>query len=223
MPYSIARSATCFCVIALLGACHHDSAHPYIPVLEDGLTKQFNYLSIPQGSVQIMSDLSSGVESADLKNKRFPSSYLKWLTDAKRDGLLDEMTEQQQSQLNFIAGMGTRVFRVSASKTALAAADKALSNADYVQIPLGTCRVKSIIRDTPYQHAGLPQGEDFRLILGTYVREYNSFAKKYGSSGKEEFKFRAVLKVNPFNHTYSFQGADWGNVSEDDWKTSNVP
>lgn len=169
-----------------------------------------------------MSGLSSQMEQADLKNKRFPIQLLEGLEAWKEVGLI-EYTEQKQSELALIGSMGTRRFTVTPKQKAIDASDPTLSTSDVLYIPLGTCTVLSIVKDVEYQNPLLPQSDDFRLVVGTYRRSYNEFSRTQGASEDEVFKFRALMKVNPFNQTYSFQGADWGNIDEDVWKTQNIP
>jgi hypothetical protein len=196
---------------------------PYKEELERGLAKQFNYLPIPRGDIQIMSGLSSQMESANMKAKRFPDKYLEALQACEKEGLL-KFTETPQSQLDQIASMGTRKFTVTPTALAVNAADKKLSDHDWIYIPLGTCRVKTVVKDMEYRHPALAASDDFRLVVGTYERSYNDFAKRLGEASKPEtFKFRALAKVNPFNQTYSFQIADWGNIAEDAWQSANIP
>ena len=196
-------------------------AIPYKEVIETGLTKQFNYLGIPRGKVQVMSAMSSQFEAADLKNKRLPIQFLKAMEAWKEAGLI-EYTELKQSDLDLMGNMGTRIFTVTPTQKANDAGDPKESDSAWLQIPIGQCKVLSVVKDVEYHNPKLPQSDDFRLVVGTYERSFNDFAKAGGAGTNEIFKFRALLKVNPFNQSYSFQGADWGKIELDKWETDRI-
>ena len=194
---------------------------PYKPELERGLELQFEYLSIPQGQIQIMSSLSSRAESANMRNKQFPAPFLETLKMLETEGLV-KLAELKQSQLDMVGNMGARIFTVVCTPKALDMSDKAKSDDNFIQIPFGSCKVKTVVKDVEYHQPSLPQSDDFRLIVGTCEMTYNDFGKKM--LAKDQLvKFRAVLKVNPFNRTYHFETADLGGIDADDWPTNNIP
>jgi hypothetical protein len=196
-------------------------AIPYKDVIEAGLTEQFNVLTIPSGEIQIMSAMSSQFESPDVKRKRLPNQFLEALK-AWQEGGLVTFVEIKQSELELIGSTGTRKYTVTPTKKALDASDPKKSDSDWLQIPIGQCKVLSVVKDIEYRNPKLPQSDDYRLVVGTYERSYNEFAKAGGAGSNEVFKFRALLKVNPFNQSYSFQGADWGKIEVDEWETQTL-
>ena len=197
---------------------------PYQDEIESGLTRQFNYVAFPRGDIQIMSGLSSQMEPDNPAAKRFSAKYLEFLQASRNAGLV-QFSEKQQSQLDQIRSMGTRILTVTPTPLAIEQSDKQLSNKDYVNIRTGTCRIQTIVKDIEFHNPALATSDDFRLVVGTYERSFTDFAvKKLGNPDKKEtYKFRALVKVNPFNHTYSFQTADWGNISEDGWQSNSIP
>ena len=148
------------------------------------------------------------MEGTDIKNKRFTLEYLQFLGSCKTEGLI-ELTEQKQSELAMAGNMGTRLFTSTWTPKAISMRDTANSDNDWLRIPLGSCKIKTIVKDIEYHHPNLPQSDDFRLIVGTYERTCNTFGKEQGVKD-EVFKFRALIRANPFNQTYSYQTADWG-------------
>lgn len=198
-------------------------AIPYKAEIETGLKKQFNYLKIPCGEILIMSGLDSQMESPNLKEKKFHINMLKALDKWKGAGLVT-YAEKEQSDLAMIGNMGTRFFTVTPLQKAIEASDPKESSPEILYIPLGECKVISVVKDMKYSNPNLPQSDDFRLVVGTYSRSYSKFLTELeGHKDAEIFKFRALLKLNPFNQTYSFQFADWGNPDDDTWKTQNIP
>jgi hypothetical protein len=187
-----------------------------------GLEEYLNVISIPSGEIEIMSGLSSQMEANNFQSKRFKSDYLSFLDSIKSNGLLT-YAEKPQSALEEVGRVGAKTFVVSPTELALQHRDQKLSTADYVQIRIATCKVESIIRSTPYESPRLPQSEEYRLVLGTYYCKGIPWARDAIPGGKDDtFKFRAVLKLNPFTKRYTFQFADWGYPIEDGWKSNNV-
>src|ERR1039458_4441388 len=105
---------------------------------------------------------------------------------------------------------------------ALGLRDEKHSDTNWLRIPLGVCKVRTIVKDVEYHRSGLPQSDDYRLVMGTYEVMPNAFGKGQGLP-QSVFKFRALIKLNPFNQTYSYAAGDWGKVDADVWQTQNVP
>lgn len=197
-------------------------AIPYKDVIEKGLTKQFNYVGIPRGEIQIMSGLSSQFESPDMKRKRLPIQYFEAIKAWQEAGLLT-YSEIKQSELDLIGSTGTRKYIITPLQSAIDVSDPEESDADWLQIPLGQCTVLSVVKDVEYHNPELSQSDDYRLVVGTYRRSYNKFSKDSGAPAEDTtLKFRALLKVNPFNQSYSYQYADWGEIDSDKWETENI-
>jgi hypothetical protein len=187
-----------------------------------GLEEHLNVISIPSGEIEIMSGFSSQMEANNFQSKRFKSDYLSFLDSMKTNGLLT-YAEKPQSALEEVGRVGAKTFVVTPTELALKHRDPELSNADYVHLRIATCKVESIIRSTPYESPRLPQSEEYRLVLGTYYCKGIPWVRDTIPGGKDEtFKFRAVLKLNPFTKRYTFQFADWGYPNEDGWKSNNV-
>ena len=120
--------------------------------------------------------------------------------------------------------VGARTVTVTPTTVAWEARDQKLSTTNLLFIRTANCKVKKIIRDTPYESEYLSKTEQYRLVLGTYERIPTEFVKTLGHDGvkTKEYKFRALLKLNPFNDHYTFVAGDWGIIEEDGWHTSNV-
>ena len=185
-----------------------------------GLEDQFNVTSIPVGDVTIQYQFIDPVEE-DIARKRFKSGYVKTLKQYETQGLV-----QRQPQLDAEKLLGeSRTFTITPTERARNARDEKLSTSDWLRIRDGTCEVSQIVRTAPYQSPRLPQSEEYRLVLGTYTNFPTAFGKalmKEKSPNSANFKFRALLKLNPFTKRYTFQTADWGDLQKDDWATHNV-
>jgi hypothetical protein len=188
-----------------------------------GLEGQFNTISLPIGDVEIMSGLSSQMEKSSFERKRFKEDYLDFLQSMQKIGLAT-VAERSQSDLAGISRMGARTFTVLPTELSKQHRDEALSSDDSLVVGFASCEVLNIVRSSPYQSPGLPKSEEYRLILGTYRHSFMSWflAINPQQDKTAEFKFRAVLKFNPFTKRYSYQFADWGLPKEDGWQTNNV-
>ena len=217
LAYGLACCLTCGCAT-------HSDERLIKDEISRGLAERFHTMSIPIGDVEIMSGLSSQMENSDAAHKRFKAEYLEFLKylDSKR---LVNLTEQSQTGLDAIRRMGARTITITPTEKALAARDAKLSSSDYLMLPMGSCSVDEIIRAAPYQAAQLSRAEEYRLVLGTYRLTLNRFGESLDSSAKpakHRFRFRAVLRFDPFAKRYTFQYADWGDLEKDDWATHNV-
>ena len=187
-----------------------------------GLETQFNKIVLPVGDVEIMSGLSSQMEQNDFNRKRFREDYLVSLQNMQNIGLAT-VVERSQSGLAGIGRMGARTFTVTPTELSKQHRDEKLSSLDSVAMRIATCEVLNIVRSSPYKSPRLPQAEEYRLVLGTYRRSFMDWFLAIAPDDRSaEFKFRAVLKFNPFTKRYSYQFADWGLPQEDGWKTNDV-
>jgi hypothetical protein len=212
---------------------------PYKSEIERGFTKQFNCVEIPHGEIKIEPSDPGG------------SPYLNQAQIHYNDKLLTSFTEQTVQIVNILfdeqkLGLVTihdshgaptttsvytnkngelqieKAYTLEWTPKAIQLRDKTFSDADWIGIPLGKCKVETIVKDIEYHNPLLPQSDDYRLVLGTYEFTPNDFGKSQGNT-VGVFKFRALIKLNPFNQTYSFVDGDWGKVDADDWQTKNIP
>ena len=197
---------------------------PYKEVLEEGLIGQVETTAFPTGEVQIMTGFSQ-IEPADISAMKFHSDYLAFLEKA-RDLELIRLSERRQGTWSALLSPGIRFFNVQPTDKLLRLADKSKSDDKWIRVVVGRCEITEIIKDTDYKNANAPQGEEYRLILGKFMNIPTKEAAELSSLGvttdKKELKFRAVLKVNPFNKSYSFVVADYGYLDREDWITSYV-
>lgn len=200
-------------------------AIPYKSEIEEGLTKQFNYIKIPLGKIEVMSARSSEWNEDDWQRKRFRNGMHGSLSRWQTLGLIRASAQPKDDSY---AIAGTKKYVISPTQMALEASDEKLSTEDYLFIKTGNCTIKSIVKDTEYNHPKLPQSEDFRLVIGTYRRVLNDFIRSLTGEqetlGSDEvFKFRVLIRVNPFNQTYSSHLVDWGYLDKDGWESDNIP
>ncbi len=189
-----------------------------------GLEEQFNLAQIPVGDVEIMSGISSLVEGNDWENRRFKSDFSDYLKNLESRQLVT-LSEKNQSDLGAMARMGARTVTVMPTDRAKKISDTKLSDDKLLTIRYSSCKVLRVIRIAPYQSVFLPQSEEYRLVLGIYRKTPNENMRELVGTltEPEDFKFRAILKLNPFTKRYAFVTADWGKPEEDGWKTQNVP
>lgn len=197
---------------------------PYKSEIERGLTLQFDYMNIPHGEVEFSKTLTGnglrieGKSAVDDLDK-----YMEFLLEAQKNGLItiektSDNTDNGQFYGNFL---GQKDYNVAWTPKALDLRDKKNSDADWLRIPLGACKVQTIVKDIEYHNPNLSQTDDFRLVMGTYEDKPTDFGKSQaGEYGV--FKFRVVIKLNPFNQTYSYVTGDWGKIEADDWLTQNI-
>jgi len=195
---------------------------PYKSEIERGLTLQLDYMNLPQGVIDphgyyAKGELASAVQSPLLFNgkvlTRDSDQYMEFLFAAQKDGLLtvEKFSDNNQDRYN-----------VKWTPKALTLRDEKYSDANWLRIQSGVCKVQTIVKDVEYHNLNLPQSDDFRLVMGTYEIKPNDFGKSQGD-GDGIFKFRALIKLNPFNQTYSYVTGDWGKIDADGWQTKNVP
>lgn len=194
---------------------------PYKSEIERGLTLQFDYMNIPQGIIDphgyyAKGELASPVKSPLLLNGQVltqdSDNYMKFLFSAQRDGLITmvKFTDNNQERYN-----------VKWTPKALTLRDGKNSDVHRLRIPLGACHVQTVVKDIEYHNPNLSQTDDFRLVMGTYEDKPTDFGKSQaGEFGV--FKFRVVIKLNPFNQTYSYVTGDWGKIDADGWLSQNI-
>lgn len=190
--------------------------------IETGLEQLFNSRIIPLGTVEILSQVGGQMERADWAQKKFDSQFLVYLEDLKAKGLAT-LAEKKQSELEAVVSAGSRFFHVEATDFARLHLDPNCKIPEQVACLIGKCQILEIIRNTPYQSRNLPATEEFRLVLGTYHVESIPWSKDlFPEYGEKDYKFRAILKFNPFTKNYSFVTADCGEISKDEWSGNNI-
>ncbi|MGI0036415.1 MAG: hypothetical protein ACRD98_11165 [Nitrososphaera sp.] len=192
-------------------------------VISEGLEDFFNSTWIPVGEITLMSPFLSGWNN-DFKAKRFNAKYLEHLKRLQTKGLVTVIERPR--------GIGSNTQAVTVIPTELAKKESDASVSARLAsqgfeglliIPLASCEVLQIIRDTPYQSPKLSQTEEYRLVLGTYRRTSNKFGRSLdpGWTGGD-FKYRVVLQFNPFTKRYVYWLGDWGYIEKDGWETDVV-
>ena len=204
-----------------------------------GLEAQFNVLQLPVGDIEIMSAvLARDYPHDNFEQKRFRPSYVNFLAIMKQADLLAYVEKQVPPRDDFdIRRNGGRVLIVTPTVRARQHADSELSSTNSVVARIAKCEVQSIVRNSPYNAPRGSETEEYRLILGTYRGARYPWFTEMFHAGKnafrfngietivaddnKEYKFRAVVKLNPFTKRYIFQIADWGDPKKDGWETNN--
>jgi hypothetical protein len=198
---------------------------PYKSVIERGLTLQFDYLNVPQG--EFAADKEMAIDIAKLNGATLPvrsDAYADLLLSLEKQGLIT--IEKVQDITVEAWGRHLRDFKIKPTPKTLALCDKRYSDTNYCRIASGICKVKTIVKDVEYHNPNLPQSDDFRLVMGTYEDTPTDFGKSQEAIGQANFgmfKFRAVVKLNPFNQTYEYVTGDIGKIDADSWQTQNIP
>lgn len=198
----------------------------YASVISAGLTGPM-FLPIPLGQVEILSKVSEGIERADADAKKYEKQSMDKFRTAEKLGLVT-IKEIEQSEID-LAGRGwNRLYTFTATQKGKDLADPKKSDEKFIWISLGSCTVISIVKDEPCKHPSLSSSEDYRLCLGVHkfeptpycIQHYEAIGEP-DSSKAGEFKFRAIIKFNPFMNSYSYVTSDWGYLDKDGWETQN--
>jgi hypothetical protein len=198
---------------------------PYKGEIEKGLTLQFDYMNIPHGTVETWR--AANGDTVSFKGKPLsndPDKYMEFLFAAQKNGLIT-IYDKETSDIVLIYKplYGQQVYNVEWTPKALGLRNEKNSDADWLRIPLGACKVQTIVKDIEYHNPYLSQTDDFRLVMGTFEDKPTDFGKSQGASNVfGVLKFRVVIKLNPFNQTYSYVTGDFGKIDADDWQTHNI-
>jgi hypothetical protein len=198
---------------------------PYKREIERGLTLQFDYINIPHGKVLSSKTFLAG-NGLLIQGKPVaadPDEYMKFLSGIQKNGLIEIVKTSDNTNEH---GYGEKVYDVKWTPKALGLRDEKNSDANWLRIPLGACKVQTIVKDVEYHNANFSKNDDFRFVEGTYKDEPTDFGKSQEAEGGAVFgvfKFRAVIKLNPFNQTYSYVSADMGKIDADGWQSQNIP
>lgn len=204
----------------------------YAPAISSGLSNK-NKIFIFPGTTTILSELASATNSGDTMRRIFQATYLKQLQEYQKWGLIT-LEEQQQSQLSLVGGLGARHFIVRATPYAESIVEKIKATSsvnpsekiDAIVISVGACAVTEIVKDVEYHNPKFSKADTYRLCVGRYTYKQTEFGKKHyaelGFTLKPEYKFRALIKLNPFNNSFSYVDSDWGYLDNDEWESNNV-
>ena len=191
-------------------------------IIASGLYRDYNVGQVPDGQIEIMSGLSASVEGSDFAARRFAPAHLEFLRSWEQRGLL-ALREHSQSSLEAIGRMGARTFTVTPTEQLRSIADPTLATDGYLMIPLGSVTIEQIVSDAIYQSPALSASEQWRLVLGTYRVKPTEIANEAASSTEDHtYRFKALLKFDPFTNTFTYVAADFGRVGETEWLTQRV-
>lgn len=199
----------------------------YASVISEGMTL---YFYIPRGEISILSS-SNNFDRPNPKAGLYAHTLLKGLQISAQIGLIS-FEEIPQDEFALRASMWTRRYKITFLQKALDLEDKEKSDehkqfGDCLVIPMGSKTVTSIVKAESYHREGLPQSDDYLLCVGLYRFEPTPFYFEYATAVNaeelvEQYKFRAIIKVNPFTKSYSYVDSDWGFIDRDTWVSENV-
>ena len=198
---------------------------PYQVVIENGLTLHSDYLNVPRG--EFTADKEMAIDTAKLNGVTLPVSsdaFADSLSTLEKEGLI--MLEKVDDTTVAAWGRHLRDYKIQPTPKTLSLCDKKYSDTNCCRIQLGVCKIKSIVKDVEYHNPDLSQTDDFRLVMGTYEDTPTDFGKSQEAIGQASFgafKFRAIVKLNPFNQTYEYVTGDIGKIDADSWQTQNIP
>ena len=187
-----------------------------------GISEQLNTILIPDGPIQIVYGLSAQIEGSSFRTRRFSTQYLESLRRWEQKGLLS-IRPVNQSTLETIGQMGAQTVVVVPAETLRKAADSARSKNGYLAISAGSVRIEEIVRDTAYSSPQLSSSEQYRLVLGTYRLTPSPITVFDSTDVVKSYRFKALLKLDPFAKRYSFVAVDWGAIGTSEWETHRVP
>lgn len=223
--FGLARGALIVAAAALIPSCSNGGGGGfphYRDVIARGLRGDFNTTRIPVGGFTIMSPLEASTTSFDVKERKFPPAFLTPLYTLKQRGLL-ELTQYQQSSLESIGNMGATRYSARPTEKLRDLADTAWSKDQYLIIPLGTVTLEKIVLDTSYVTPQMTPADKYRMVLGTYHVTQSQWTKDVFPGSKDgSYRFKAVVKYDPFSKNWLYVGADWGALNNDTWVTKNL-
>lgn len=215
-------SVLAFGILAVAGCSSGQSTSVIKAMIADGLTTQFNVDWIPEGPITIMSGLSSQMEGQAPDAKRYNQSTYRYFQRFQSAGLLT-LDEQRQSALESIGRMGAITVVSTPTEKLRSMADKDQNKPGFVVVKTGKCDILSIVRDTVHTSPDLPSSEEYRLVLGTYRRTPSPIAFALDPAAKPlDFRFKALLRLDPFAKAYGYVQADFGSIDSETWLTRNI-
>jgi len=194
----------------------------YLEAIGEGLTRQFNCLYLPHGKIFVLSEIVARNEGINIAKRRYPPDYTETLDKLEALDLIHYEEVPQNIEDQVLLNMGSRIFNVNVTRKAVDLGDREASDHEWTVIPLGQCFVRDIVKDMEYKHPTLPTDEDYRVVMGFYEVRPNDLGREFGGIDRR-FRFRALIKLNPFDDSYSFVAADWGEIDKDNWETDNLP
>lgn len=229
-PISLFRVKTLTLLIFstfLVGACSRRSAtptinpssKPYRGVLEAALSEPGGTYSVPLGEVQIMSSAELQPGGGDS-----PKLGIHWLgvIEGARKKKLIEFTEVVAGKNS--ASERVRSFSIKPTERLLSLADKTKGRPNLVQITIFRAEITEIAQDVLYEGPLARTRDEYRLVVGKYqwAPTPECLELHGGLAQTVDAKFRAVLKIDPFNRGYSVVARDTGLIDQDSWASAHV-
>lgn len=195
-------------------------------ILTRGLEQHFNMAVIPDGQITILSPFESQMRSGDFDNGIYKNDFLARLKLYQSIGIVT-IREHTQTELQAFGRMGAVTLTVTPTVLAREHANKDYQGTRHFGIKTGKVVIEDIVRDTTYTSLELPESEQYKLVLGTYRVIADPWWEKLTAEQIPPvtysiFKFKALIKLDPFAKTYKFVKADYGIVNNEGWETNTI-
>ena len=182
-------------------------------VLAAGLC-QSGGVRIPEGDIKVMSSLTSQLVPMDVQRKQYNQMGFSFLEAWEGLGLLT-LRKHPQSSLEEVMRMGEVTVAVTPTQLAREIADTEQPDAGYLRIVTSDCNILSIVQDTAYASPKLPASDQYRLVLGTFrATPTAGWLRVVPSDKAESFRFKALLKFDPFSKSYQLIRSDQDDLDE---------
>ena len=191
---------------------------PYRGVLEAALSEPGGTYSIPLGEVQI-----SEAERPPAQNV-LGAHWLGVIHGARKKNLIDFSEVAPLKKGSDCPDHRVRSFFIKPTERLLALADKSKGRPNMAQITIFRAEITEIAQDVLYEGPLARVNDEHRLVVGKYRWSPTEECQELhaGLAQAVDARFRAVLKIDPFNRTYSVIAKDSGLVDQESWTTANV-
>jgi hypothetical protein len=192
-------------------------------IIAHGLARAFNTYMLPDGEITILSALNAQLERFDPARRRYPPAFFTTLERLANAGFL---TIQDFGETPPPGGFGTgfdRPITVVPSEKLRALADSTTGPGGFLFVPAAEVSIDRIVLDTAYHATGLSESEKHRLVLGTYrVKPMNVLPVNEGPDTARAYRFKALLRYDPFSKRWIFLNADYGLLSQTGWASEHI-
>lgn len=185
-------------------------------IVEEGTNKEF-FLYAPTGDIRI----AVIADEARPKNKLFSEKTMESFRNLEKIGLLS-ITEK-----NGKCEIGRICYIIKITEKGEKFKDRT-DELGFYWFKTAYTKVNKIVRNTEYKNIEAPNDE-FRLVLGVYDYYHTEIGKEfYEVYGKntyrlhKQYKFKALLKHEPFQNKYIYIKRDWGYLDKDTFETKRI-
>ena len=192
---------------------------PYRGALEAALSEPGGTYSIPLGEVQI-----SEVERPQGDQNVLGAHWLGVIHGARKKNLIEFSEVAPLKKASDCPDHRVRTFSIRPTERLLALADKSKNRPNMAQITIFRAEITEIAQDILYEGPLARVNDEHRLVVGKYRWSPTEECQELhaGLAQAVDSRFRAVLKIDPFNRTYSVLAKDSGLVDQESWTTAHV-